>query len=166
MARVLCGRAVILVMCLGLVAACAHASSNAKQIEVQTANGQLSLSLNGQLPPNWPHDAPVPPNAHPAGSASLVGESQGVMAGVYRSKQSPEQVYEYYTTESSITTESHSAVGSGDKFVGRVTLTHPVAANVTIVPYEGGSLFVMVISGGRGPSTTPTTLPTDATGRR
>lgn len=149
-----------------LLAACSGTGNGNTEFEVSTPQGQVSLSLNGKLPPNWPANAPVPPGAHPAGSASLVGKSNGIKAGVYRSRQAPAQVYNYYTSQPSITTTSKSAVGSGSNFVGRVSITVPISANITIVPYQHGSLIVMVIPGGHGPSTTPTTLPLDDSGRR
>lgn len=166
MSRRLYVRAVALLFSLGAVSACASARATPKQVEVQTANGQLSLSLNGELPPHWPHDAPVPPGSHTAGSASLVGESHGLMAGVFRNRQSPEEVYSYYTTANSITVQSQSAVGSGNRFAGRVVVTRPVDANVTVVPYQHETLIVIVIPAGRGAPSIPTTLPLDDAGRR
>jgi hypothetical protein len=88
------------------------------------------------------------------------------MAGVYRSPQSPEQVYEYYTTESSITVDTKAAAGSGAKYLGRVSITAPISANITIAPYQHGSVIVIVIPGAHGPSTTPTTTPVGSSGRR
>jgi hypothetical protein len=150
---------------LFVLAACTGTGNGNSNVEVSTPEGQVSLSLNGKLPPDWPSNTPVPPGARPAGSASLVGNSHGIEAGVYRSRQSPEQVYNYYTSDSSITTTSKSAVGSGSNFVGRVSITAPITANITIVPYQHGSLIVIVIPGGHGPSTTPTTLPLGSSGR-
>lgn len=149
-----------------VLAACTGTGNGNSNFEVTTQEGQVSLSLNGKLPPNWPSNTPVPPGAHPAGSASLVGDAHGIKAGVYRSGQSPQQVYDYYTSQSSITTTSKSAVGSGSNFVGRVSITAPITANISIVPYEHGSLIVIVIPGGHGPSTTPTTIPEGSSGRR
>jgi hypothetical protein len=150
---------------LFVLAACTGTGNGNSNVEVSTPEGQVSLSLNGKLPPNWPSNTPVPPGARPAGSASLVGNAHGIKAGVYRSRQSPEQVYNFYTGDSSITTTSKSAVGSGSNFVGRVSITAPITANITIVPYQHGSLIVIVIPGGHGASTTPTTLPEGSSGR-
>jgi hypothetical protein len=147
------------------LAACTG-TGHGKTLEVATSNGQVSVSLNGQLPPNWPCCVPLPPGTYTAGSASLVGESNGIKAGVYRSRQSPQQVYNYYASDSSITTTSKAAVGSGSDFVGRVSISAPLTANITIVPYQRGSLIVIVIPGGHGASSTPTTIPTGSSGRR
>jgi hypothetical protein len=158
--------AAILVAGVTGLAGCGSSKGSSTQFEVSTSNGQVSLSLNGKLPPHWPANAPVPHGAKPAGSASLVGKSNGVLAGVYTSRQSPEQVYEFYTTDKSITTSSQSSAGSGSSFVGRVSITAPIEANVTIVPYKGGSAIVMILQGVPGPSTTPTTIPEGSSGRR
>ena len=149
-----------------VLAACTGTGNGNTEFEVSTPQGQVSLSLTGKLPPNWPSDVPVPPGARPAGSASLVGKSNGIKAGVYRTRQSPQQVYDYYTSQPSITTTSKSAVGSGSNYVGRVSITAPITANITIVPYQHGSLIVIAIPGGHGPSTTPTTIPPGSSGRR
>jgi hypothetical protein len=123
-------------------------SGNSKNFTITTDNGQASLSLDGKLPPNWPANVPVPSGATPAGSGSLVGQSNGVMVGVYESTETPENVYTFYTTDRSIKTSSEKKVGSGSKFVGRVKLTAPVTAGVTILPHNGVTLIVMVITGG------------------
>jgi hypothetical protein len=70
------------------------------------------------------------------------------MVGVYRTSETPEKVYGFYTSDPSITTSTKAAVGSGSSFVGRVTMTAPVSAAVTIVPYQNETLIVMVITGG------------------
>ena len=41
-------------------------------LDVETPDGQVSLALNGKLPPGWPSDFPIPKGASPAGSGSLV----------------------------------------------------------------------------------------------
>ena len=149
-----------------VLAACNGTGNGNTEFEVSTPQGQVSLSLTGKLPPNWPSNVPVPPGTRPAGSASLVGKSNGIKAGVYRTRQSPQQVYDYYTSQPSITTTSKSAVGSGSNYVGRVSITAPITANITIVPYQHGSAIVIAIPGGHGRSTTPTTIPTGSSGRR
>jgi hypothetical protein len=72
------------------------------------------------------------------------------MVGVYTSPDSPEKVYQYYTTQPSIITTSHSAIGLGSHYVGRVKISSPVDSAVTTAPHESGSLIVMVITGGSG----------------
>lgn len=131
-----------------VISACSSGNdASNSQFQVSTGDGQVSLSLDGHLPPNWPADVPVPSDAKPAGSGSLVGESSGVKVGVYTSRQSPDSVYQYYVSDPSIQMSSKSAVGSGSRFAGHVKMTAPVAATATIVPYQGGALIVVVITG-------------------
>jgi hypothetical protein len=106
-------------------------TSAKSSFEVSTSEGQVSISLDGKLPPNWPTDAPVPRSATPAGSGSLVGQSKGLIVGVYTSPDSPEKVCQYYTTQSSITTTSQAAVGHGSHYVGRVKISSPVDVVIT-----------------------------------
>ena len=79
--------ALIAVLVLGL-AACSSSSKSSSNssnknstngVHVETPDGQVSLSLNGQLPPNWPSSFPVPNGAKAAGSGSLVNGSSGTM---------------------------------------------------------------------------------------
>ena len=73
-----------------LMAACGSSSKSSssttttvpRNFNVETPNGQVSLSLDGQLPPNWPSSFPVPSGATPAGSGSLVKAGSGALIGV------------------------------------------------------------------------------------
>ena len=159
------GLAVVALTGTLVLAACSGTGNGYTHIGVPTPQGQASLSLDGKLPSHWPSNIPVPPGAHPAGSASLAGKSNRVDAAVYKSDRSAQQVYDYYTSGSSIQTTSKSALGSGSHFVGRVKVTSPTAEDVTIVPHSHGSLIVMVIPGGHGPGTTPTTVVIGSSGR-
>jgi hypothetical protein len=130
--------------------ACTSSSSSDKSrshFEISTADGQVSVSLDGRLPPGWPTNVPVPSGAEPAGSGSLVGKSNGFMIAVYKTTDSPQQVYDYYTTEPSITLTSKSSVGSGSTFVGRVQMTAPVTATTTIFPHDNETLIAITMRG-------------------
>ena len=69
----------IAVLLLGAAACSSDSSSSSKNttttsnkgFEVSTPEGQVSISLSGSLPPNWPDGFPVPSGAEPAGSGSL-----------------------------------------------------------------------------------------------
>lgn len=135
------------------VAACSSSSTSSttttttlRQFQVMTPDGQVSLSLDGRLPPNWPADAPVPEGAKVAGSGSLVSGSQGVLIGVYSTSQAPDKVYNFYTTSSDVTVASSSAVGSGSAFIGTVRVTAPVQANVVVLAHEGVTYIVMEVT--------------------
>ncbi len=84
------------------------------------------------------------------------------MIGVYETNASAEATFQFYTSPppagSSMKTESPSSIGSGTKFVGKVKLTSPVAGDVVVLPYNGRTLIVIVLTnaGTSGP-TSPTT---------
>jgi hypothetical protein len=142
--------ALLAVGAMAIASGCTSNSSSSKSLshfEISTSDGQVSLSLDGKLPPGWPTNVPVPSGAEPAGSGSLVGTSNGLKIAVYKTTDSPQQVYDFYTTESSITLTSQSSVGSGSNFVGRVKMTAPVTATTTIVPHDGETLIAITITG-------------------
>ena len=63
----------LLLGCLAAVSGCSSSGSStaskttARNFQVSTPNGQVSLSLDGQLPANWPSQFPVPSGAEVAG---------------------------------------------------------------------------------------------------
>jgi hypothetical protein len=144
--------ALFLAVALGSCSSTSSSGSNSsnneakKSFEISTPIGQVSLSLDGKLPPNWPANVPLPKDTTPAGSGSVVSEKNGgVMVGVYKSGTSPEEVYKFYATEPSITTESKAGIGSGSNFVGRLKISAPKSATVTTAPYSSGALIVVAI---------------------
>src|SRR5262245_44653301 len=93
------------ILCCPLLGACSSSSKSSdsrrdtttttkQDLNVQTADGQVSLSLDGQLPPNWPTSFPVPSGATPAGSGSLENGGSGEMIGVYTTSQAASDVYD------------------------------------------------------------------------
>jgi hypothetical protein len=137
---------VIVVTAMMLAAACGSSSkstskttttSGGKNFHVNTPNGQVSLSLTGQLPPNWPATFPVPSGAKPAGSGSLVNGGSGVMIGVYTTSEAPSDVLNFYKTNTSLTVKSSKSAGKGNAFVGSVQLGGA---------YDGGSVKVLAVS--------------------
>ena len=58
-------------------------SAPPRNFQVSTPDGQVSLSLDGQLPPGWPTDFPVPDGAEPAGSGSIGDAESTVRVGVF-----------------------------------------------------------------------------------
>lgn len=151
---------------LGMLAlpACSSSKSAKSQFEISTQEGQVSLSLDGKLPPGWPANVPVPPGAEAAGSGSLVANSKGAMVGVYKTAQSAEDVYGYYTGDSSIVVDSKSALGSGTRFVGHLHMTSPVDATVIVLPHDSSTLITIVMtkvgstSGDHAPTHVPSHL--------
>jgi hypothetical protein len=140
-----------------LLAACGDSSSSsssttttttkasAKNVAVETPDGQVSLSLDGQLPPNWPADFPVPSGATPAGSGSLAKGGSGVTIGVYTTTQAPTDAFNFYKTNSSLTITKSGSVGTGDKYVGTVEFTGTFTGNVTVVAAGSGTNIVVTL---------------------
>ena len=94
------------------------ATSTAKNFQVSTPNGQVSLSLDGQLPPNWPSQFPVPAGAKAAGSGSLGGSSSATLVAAYTTSESASDAFAFYKDNSKLTTSDQKSVGTGAHYVG------------------------------------------------
>ena len=125
----------------------------AQNFQVSTPNGQVSLSLDGKLPPNWPGEFPVPSGATVAGSGSLGGSSSATLVGVYTTSESPSDAFAFYKDNSKLTTSGEKSVGAGAHFVGRAKITAPYTGSVTVVSHSGTTYIVIVLtSSPRSPS--------------
>jgi len=109
-------------------------TASSKNVAVETTDGQVSLSLDGQLPPNWPTGFPVPSGAVPAGSGSLVNGGSGVLVGVYTTADSPSDTFSFYASDAALTVTKSGSVGSGDWYVGTIQFSGDPSGNVTVVP--------------------------------
>jgi len=161
---------VIAVSCGLLLAGCSSSSkssdngnrnsttTNAKNFHVETPDGQVSLSLDGQLPPNWPSSFPIPSGATPAGSGSLVNGGSGVMIGVYTTSQAASDVFNFYKTNSSLTVTSSNSAGAGSAFVGTVKLGGSYDGSSVVVEATGNSStnIVITLKSSSGATTTTT----------
>jgi len=115
--------------------------------QVSTPNGQVSLSLNGQLPPNWPTEFPLPSGANVAGSGSLAGSSSGVKVAAYTTSASASETFSYYqSSQAGLTTSSAKSVGVGNSYVGRLKMTAPYNGSVTVVNHNGSTNIVVVLT--------------------
>jgi hypothetical protein len=110
--------------------------------EVNTPEGQVSLSLSGNLPPNWPDDFPIPSGAEPAGSGSLGGGTSTGFIGVYSTSESTEDTYNYYVNDAGLSVTSNTLIAS----VGNVGFSGDPSGNVTILPYNDETLIVVLLS--------------------
>ena len=125
----------------------ASASRQNSNFSVSTPNGQVSISLTGALPPNWPSGFPVPRGATPVGSGSLGGSSSGVKVAVYTASGSPEETFAFYQSPSSgLTTNSARSLGAGTSYVGRLKMSAPYTGSVTVVAHSGTTYIVVVIT--------------------
>jgi hypothetical protein len=140
--------------CVLLAAAGCSSSSTSSQstttisktFQVNTPDGQVSLSLDGKLPPNWPSDFPTPSGAKPAGSGSLGGSSSTVMVGVYTTSKSAPDTFSYYTSNpNGLTTSGGKSVGGGSNYVGSAQITAPHTGSVTVVDHDNTTYIVAVL---------------------
>ena len=133
------------------------ATSTAKNFQVSTPNGLVSLSLHGQLPPNWPSQFPVPSGAAVAGSGSLGGSSSAALVAAYTTSESPSDAFAFYKDNSKLTTSGERSVGVGEHYIGRAKITAPYTGSVTVVSHSGTSYIVIVLTNSsRSPSASPT----------
>ena len=133
-------------------AASPTATSTAKNFQVSTPSGQVSLSLDGQLPPNWPSQFPVPSGAKAAGSGSLGGSSSATLVAAYTTSQPASEAFAFYTGNSKLTTSGQKSVGSGAHYVGRAKITAPYTGSVTVVSHSGTTYIVIVLTSSRSSS--------------
>jgi len=133
-------------------------TSTAKNFQVSTPNGQVSLSLDGQLPPNWPSQFPVPPGAKVAGSGSLGGSSSATLVAAYTTSESASDAFTFYNDNSKLTTSGQISVGAGAHYVGRAKITAPYKGSVTVVSHSGTTYIVIVVTS--SPRSSPSASPT------
>ena len=162
--------AVVAVLGIIVLAACSSSSKSSsgtprsttttasKNLHVQTPEGQVSLSLNGQLPPNWPSSFPVPSGATPAGSGSLVKQGSGVMIGVYSTSQSSTDTFNFYKSNSSLTVTSSKSAGVGSVYLGTIKLGGSYAGSSVVITSTGGTTHITITlkSGSTAGATTTT----------
>lgn len=134
--------------------------SGSKSFSVETPEGQASLSLDGELPPNWPKDFPAPKQSEVAGSGSLAGESSGAMVGVYTTRQSAADVFDSYKSNAELEPSDVKSLSPGGAFVGRMEIGGAYDGSITVTSVDGTTYVVVVLKGGGGTaSTTTSTAP-------
>jgi hypothetical protein len=127
----------------------------ARNFQVATPNGQVSLSLDGQLPPNWPSQFPVPAGAKVAGSGSLGGASSTTHVGAYTTSQPASDAFAFYSGNPELTTSGQRSAGAGAHFIGRAKITAPYTGSVTVVSHSGTTYIVVVLTNASGSSPSP-----------
>ena len=113
--------------------------------EISTEDGQASISLSGDLPDGWPSSFPLPSGATAAGSGSLGGSSSTDLIGVFTSDGTPEEVFTFYTEQSSLTVDSKASLGNGENYVGTVKFSGAESGRVTVLPKDGQTLIVIAL---------------------
>lgn len=122
------------------------ASTSNKSFDVVTEDGQVSLSLDGKLPPGWPKDFPVPDGAEAAGSGSLGGSDTTVMIGLFTASGEPSAAYDFYTRDAGLDVEGQTSLGAGDRYVGTLKFGGTWSGRVTVVPRDGKTLAIVRLS--------------------
>lgn len=158
-------RGILLAFALGLgLTACSTASNDsattsstatttattaktAKTFSVSTPSGQVSVSLDGTLPPSWPTSFPVPSDATVAGSGSLGGSSSTTMVGVYSTGAAPQAAFSHYTSSAGLTTSDARTLGAGSAYVGTANITAPYTGSITVISWSSRTYIVVVIEG-------------------
>jgi hypothetical protein len=125
-----------------------------KGFSVQTPDGQVSLSLDGVLPPHWPADFPVAPHTKPAGSGSRGDTTETALVGVYTSTDEPADVYRFYASSDAYSVDSASNVGNGSLFVGTVGFSGSYSGNATVISRDDTTYVVVVLHTNGTSSTT------------
>ncbi len=129
------------------------ASSAPKHFEVTTPYGQVSISLDGKLPPGWPSGFPVPKEAQPVGSGSLGGAASTSLVAVYSSTSTPATLIDFYTSDTRLTTSGRSSIGAGSAEVVSVAVTAPYKAHLTALS-RGTTTYLVIdltqTNGGQG----------------
>ncbi len=139
-------------------------SGSDKSFEVTTADGQVSLSLDGNLPPGWPTTFPVPDGASPAGSGSLVKDGSGKLVGVFTGSMTPQDAFDFYKSSSAYTVDESQSLGAGSAYVGTVKISGTYTGRVTVLSKGGSTTIVIVIAAGSDATTNGTGSSGTATG--
>lgn len=134
-------------------------ASAPKNFQVSTPDGQVSLALDGQLPPGWPEDFPLPDGADPAGSGSLGDGSSTVRVGVFATDASGQETLDFYSSNPDVQSENPSVAGAGDRLVGSLDLAAPQAGSITVLSRDGSTYLIVVLNdaGAAGSDSTTTT---------
>jgi hypothetical protein len=112
---------------------------------VETPQGTASLSLDGQLPPTWPADFPLPPHSTPAGSASLSKATTNHQIAVFETSTSGQEAYNFYKNSSSLDVSQPKSLGVGNSFVGKLQFSGPHTGSVTVSDVNDQTLIVIYL---------------------
>lgn len=132
-------------------------STSSGGFAISTPEGQVSVSLDGDLPPGWPEDFPLPKRTDPAGSGSLANDSSGVMVGVYSTKESGQDAFDFYSDESSLDPSSQTSAGGSSNFLGSMTIAGSYSGSVTVAEVDGSTYMVVILQTDGGAASTTTT---------
>ena len=139
------------------------AEDSSKDLSVSTPEGEVSLSLDGNLPSDWPEDFPIPDRTDVAGSGSLAGKDSGVSVGVYTTKESGKDAFDFYAQDDSLEPTNPSSAGIGSGFLGSVDIGGDYDGSVTVAGISDTVYIVVVLNTDGGGSTGSTTTTSSST---
>ena len=134
-----------------------------KDLSVSTPEGEVSLSLDGKLPSDWPKDFPTPDRTDVAGSGSLAGKDSGVMVGVYTTKESGQDAFDFYAKDDSLQPSNPKSAGIGSGFLGSVDIGGDYDGSVTVAGISD-TIYIVVVLNTEGAGSTSSTTTTAASG--
>jgi hypothetical protein len=155
----------IAVVASGALGACGGDDSNSstttttaslKNFTVTLPSGQASLSLTGELPPNWPSGFPLPPDTTAAGSGSVGGSSTTQNVAVFKSSRPPKEVYDFYVNNDALHVSDQSAGGVGSTYAGQLKFSGDFQGSLAVVG-RGNTTYLVVQLESAGAATTTTT---------
>lgn len=120
-------------------------ASKAKDFQVTTPNGQVFLSLDGKLPPNWPTLFPVPAGARIAGSGATAGSGSAALVAAYTTSEPPADALAFYKGNSTLTTSDKKSVSAGEHYLGTLSITAPYTGSVTVASHGGTTYLVITL---------------------
>jgi hypothetical protein len=127
-----------------------------KDLSVSTPEGEVSLSLDGKLPSDWPKDFPTPDRTDVAGSGALAGKDSGVMVGVYTTKESGQDAFDFYAKDDSLQPSNPKSAGIGSGFLGSVDIGGDYDGSVTVAGISD-TIYIVVVLNTDGAGSTTTT---------
>lgn len=138
-------------------------STAPKDLSVSTPEGDVSLSLDGKLPSDWPKDFPTPDRTEVAGSGSLADNDSGVMVGVYTTKESGQDAFDFYAKDDSLQPTNSKSAGLGSGFLGSVDIGGDYDGSVTVAGVSD-TIYIVVVLNTEGTASTSSTTTTAASG--
>ena len=134
-------------------------TTTAKSFSVDTPEGTVSVSLDGQLPPHWPSDFPIPPDTTPAGSGSVGSDTTAHMIAVFSSSGTGQEAFDFYKNSTALTITNPKSVGTGSSFAGRLQFSGTHTGSVSVTELQGQTLIIVYLK-------TSTTNPAPVSGDR
>lgn len=121
----------------------APATTEAQSLTFPTGEGTVRVTLDGELPANWPADFPLPDGATPLGSGEMVAEDATRMIGVFSAAGTAQETYEFYRDNPDLSVTGSSVFGSaGPDDASTLTLNGQFTGRVSVIPRAGTTYII------------------------